>query len=332
MSISRIVFTVIMLSFCSFASIAQNLEYGLKYDGIGDNREFFSAHSDAETFLGSRVAFTMGTTLDSVHRFRGGLSYFYEYGSELLEQPMQLILYYAFENEKLGFTMGAFPRKENLFFPHALISEKYEYFNPTADGLLIKYKSPKSNFNAFADWMSRQDSVRREQFMAGFFGTYKTGNFIFEDYFYLFHNAGRIYRVEGEHMEDTMGACFLFGYNFSQFVPLDILTVKTGTLTSAYRNRGSGLDFVINTSSYSEIVADYKGYGIEAYLKFGSKHHFSHGDNYYNSAKEYVRTRFYFTLINTEKVKGRFMYSLHFSKERMDHQQQFSLVYYLNQY
>jgi hypothetical protein len=226
--------------------------------------------------------------------------------------------------------MGAFPLKENISLPNALISERYEYYNPTVDGFLLRHKGHNGNFGLFVDWVSRQDSMRREQFMAGFFGNLRFGNFIFEDYFYLFHNAGRVFRVEGEHMEDSMGACFLLGYDFSDAVALDVLTVKTGTLTSAFRNRGNGLGFDINTSSYTEITADYKGFGIEAFVKLGNQHHFEFGDKYYNNAANYARTRFYFTPINFKRVQGRFMYSLHFTRERMDHQQQFLLVYYLN--
>jgi hypothetical protein len=326
---NKIILTFFIL-FLTILAKPQKLEYNLKFDGIADNREFFSRYGQAESILGSRVAISVGTTIDTIHKVRVGLSYFYEFGSVYGEIPPHLIMYYQVEKGKWGYLMGVFPRKEHIVFPYAMISEKYEYYKPTAEGLLVKYKTGKTNFSFFADWISRQDSVRREQFMAGFFGNYKTGNFIFEDYFYLFHNAGRVYRVEGEHMEDTMGACFLFGYDFSQFVPLDILTVKTGTLTSAYRNRGNGLDFDVNTSSYSEIVADYKGFGIEAFLKFGSQHYFAQGDSYFSNAKNYARTRIYFTPINFERVKGRFMYSLHFTPERIDHQQQFTLVYYFN--
>ena len=332
MNTKKVIYLIVIFSLISFILKAQKLEYGLKFDGIADNREFFSKYNDAETIMGSRVALTLGSTIDSIHQFRGGLSYFYECGSQLGEMPPTLILYYKVEKNKWGYLMGAFPRKENVIFPNAMISEKHEYFNPTVDGLLVKYTSKSSRLNLFADWVSRQDSVRREQFMAGFFGNQNYKGFIAEEYFYLFHNAGRIMREPGVNMEDTMGACFLLGYDFSSNVPLSVLTVKTGILTSAYRNRGNGLGFDINTSSYSEIVADYKGFGVEAYMKFGNQHHFSHGDKYYNRAKNYVRTRFYFTPIKFKQVEGRFMWSLHFTPGEMDNQQQFSLVYYLNKY
>lgn len=330
MHLSKKSFLFIILLFLIFSVQAQTFEYGLKYDGIGDNREFFSPYSQAETFMGSRLGFDVGASIDSVNKFRAGFSYFYEFGSELWEQKTQLILYYSIDKGPWGFKMGAFPRKENIILPHAIISEKYEYFNPTVDGLLVKYKGNKGNINLFVDWVSRQDSTRREQFMAGLFGKQKPGNFILEEYWYMFHNAGRIIREPGVNMEDYMGACLLAGYDFSGLVPLDILTVKTGVLISSYRNRGTTMDYNFKPSSYSEIVADYKGYGVEAFLKFGNEHEFSKGDLFYQNAKNYIRTRLYFTPINFDRVKGRFMWSLHFANGDLDNQQQFSLVYYLN--
>lgn len=319
-----------LLLFFSTVINGQTFDYALRYDGIGDNREFFSRYSQAETFLASRIGADLGTTIDSLHQFRAGLSYFYEYGSELLELKPQLILYYAIQKENWGFKMGAFPRKENIDYPYAFISEKYEYFNPTVDGMLVSYRKQNANLNLLVDWVSRQDSTRREQFMAGIFGKQQTNNFIFEEYWYMFHSAGRIVRSPDEHIEDYMGGCFLFGYNFSSLVPLDILTVKTGALESSYRNRGLTMDYDVKISSYSEIVADYKGFGVEAFLKFGSEHQFMMGDLFLSNAKNYIRTRFYFTPINFDRIQGRFMWSLHFANGDLDNQQQFSLVYKLN--
>lgn len=310
---------------------AQKLEYGLKYDGIGDNREFSSKYSKPETIFGSRLAIDAGSTIDSIHQFRAGLSYFYEYGSDLLELKPQLIMYYSMQKESWGFKMGAFPRKENIYMPYAFVSEKYEYFNPTVDGLLIKYKKLHNDMNLFVDWVSRVDSTRREQFMAGFFAKQNAGNFLFDEYWYMFHNAHRYARVPNEYIEDYMGVCVMTGYNFSGLVPLDILTVKTGLLASSYRSRGETMNYNFKPSSYSEIVADYNGYGVELYLKFGREHQFSHGDDFINNSKNYIRTRFYFTPINFGRIQGRFSWSLHIADGNLDNQQQFSLVYLLSQ-
>jgi hypothetical protein len=105
--------------------LSQTINYGLKYDGIGDNREFFSKHNVAETIFGSRIAVTAGTTIDSIHHLCAGFSYFYEFGSSFGELPPHLILYYEVAKNNLGLKMGSFPRKENIKMPLALIADKY---------------------------------------------------------------------------------------------------------------------------------------------------------------------------------------------------------------
>lgn len=311
---------------------AQSADYSVKYEGIADNREFFSNLDVPETIFGSRLAFSVGTTIDSIHHVRAGLSYFYEFGSALKHNLPSLLLYYQVEINNLSFLMGAFPRKENLSLPLALVSEKYEYYNPSFDGLLLKYQTNRTNLQVFAEWLSKQDSLSREQFMAGFIGQQRFSNFFIEAYSYLFHNAYQLVRPENQYIEDNMGAALMIGCDFSELIPLLVLNLKTGLLSSAYRNRGNGSDFNIKNSWYSELNAEYKAFGLSAMIKIGDRHHFLMGDNFYNNTENYARTSFYFTPINFERVKGRLIYSLHFSDVRIDHQQQFSLVYYFNSY
>lgn len=309
---------------------AQKFEYGIKYEGIGDNREYFSRYSTPETIFGSRLAGTVGFTTDSIHQFKTGISYFYEYGSKFLELPPHLLAYYSFNNEKLLFKMGAFPRIENLSFPIFFISSKYEYYHPTVDGLLLQYKTKNSNLGTVVDWVSRQDSTRREQFWVGFYGHQKLGRFIIDDYAYMFHNAHRMNRLPGENIEDYLGTCLMLGYDFSDLTPLDVFIVKTGAISSAYRNRGNGSAFDINSSSYSEVKLQFKKFGVEFNFKFGNKHHFVFGSSFYNNAENYTRLKFFYTPLNLPRIKGQFSWSLHIANGDLDNQQQFRLVYLIN--
>ncbi|MBN2261614.1 MAG: hypothetical protein JW735_01810 [Prolixibacteraceae bacterium] len=319
-----------LLVFVNTFATAQSTNYSVKFEGIADNREFFSNLDVPETIFGSRLGFSIGTTVDSIHQVRAGLSYFYEFGSTIYYNLPSLLLYYQVEKNNFSFLTGAFPRKENLCLPFAFVAEKYEYYNPTVEGMLLKYQTTRTKLQVFADWVSKQDSMSREQFMAGFIGQQRISNFFAEAYSYLFHNAYQLVRPENQHIEDNMGLAFLIGYDFSERMHLSVLNMKTGLLTSAYRNRGNGLDFDIKNSWYSEFNVENKGFGLSALVKIGERHNFVMGDNYYNNTKNYARASFYFTPINFERVKGRFIYSLHFSDVRIDHQQQFSLVYYFN--
>jgi hypothetical protein len=313
-----------------FAARAQDFGYNVIYEGIFDNREYFSGYNEHETIFGSRISGSAGALFDSTHTLKAGLSGFYEFGGKLGDLPPELLLYYSFSNTAFELKMGAFPRSGVINFPNALFSEKYGYYNYTVEGLWLKYKYRAGSFDAFVDWVARRDSSRREQIMFGLSGKQHAGNFLFGEYAYMFHNAKTLSNFPGEHIEDNLGACFLAGYNFSGLVPLSSLTVKTGALASAYRNRGETRGFDIRASWYSELIADYRGYGIEAFFKFGDKHRFSQGDLFYNNAENYIRANVYFTPINFDKVKGRVSWSFHISNGVLDNQQKFSLVYILD--
>lgn len=183
-----------LLLFVSTISKSQSTDYSIKFEGIADNREFFSNLDMPETIFGSRLAFSLGTTVDSIHHVRAGLSYFYEFGSTLNHNLPSLLLYYQVEKNNLSFIMGAFPRKENLCLPFAFVAEKYEYYHPVIEGLLLKYQTDQTKLQVFADWLSKQDLLSREQFMAGFIGQQRISNFFAEAYTYLFHKAYQLVR------------------------------------------------------------------------------------------------------------------------------------------
>jgi len=309
---------------------AQKFEYGIKYEGIGDNREYFSRYSTPETIFGSRLACTVGFNTDSIHQFKTGISYFYEYGSKFLELPPHLLAYYSFNNEKLLFKMGAFPRSENLNFPAVFISSKYEYYHPTVDGLLIHYKTKNSSLGTVVDWVSRQDSDRREQFWVGFYGHQKLGRFIIDDYAYMFHNAHRMNRLPGENIEDNMGSLVLAGINLSAETFFDVLTLQSGMLSTAFRNRGDGSAFMFRHSSYSSLNVAYRSFGVELIMKLGSQHHLAFGDDFYNTAKNYSSLKLFADFISSDKVKGNFAWTFHLANGDLDQQQQIKLLYYFD--
>ena len=65
-------------------SYSQEFGYDFEYEGIGDNREYFSPYNLAETILGSRFSGLVGFENENRHKVRTGFSYFYEFGSDFL--------------------------------------------------------------------------------------------------------------------------------------------------------------------------------------------------------------------------------------------------------
>src|SRR5690554_2253083 len=113
---------LILFILLSATGFAQQFEYEVTFEGIGDNREFFSGLANSQTILGSRGAIEVGVTIDN-HRIRGGLSQLLEFGSALNFHNPKLTLYYEYSDEQKEFLFGAFPRHGRISFPLAMLTD-----------------------------------------------------------------------------------------------------------------------------------------------------------------------------------------------------------------
>jgi hypothetical protein len=156
---------------------AQQAGYRLEYEGVGDNREYFSGYNTPETILGSKISVGVFTQIDSIHSLTLGVGYFHEAATALSVDPIFPLIHYRFNNEKLSFTFGSFDRNIIDSYPVAFFSEKYYYYNPTIEGLAAKFKMGTGQTSFFVDWVSKIDSFNREQFMAGLSFNLKQNNF-----------------------------------------------------------------------------------------------------------------------------------------------------------
>lgn len=329
----KLLILLMLFAFCLISNhlLAQKFSYTVKFEGIGDNREYFSPYNTAETILGTRLSLAAGFTSDSVHRMYAGLSNFYEFGSRLLEQPVVPILFYDYAASTFKFTMGAFPRTGSFSFPQAFIADRYGYFKPTIEGIAMQYLKGSGSLGLMVDWVSRQDSVRREQFFTGFHGEKQMGIFVAEAYAYLFHNAHRMKRLPGDFIEDNMGALLTAGVSLSSVAFLDSLTIKSGILSSAFRNRGERSDFDLRHSFYASINIVYRQFGSELIMKYGDTHHFALGDPFYNNTNNYSQLKFYTRFLEAGNVHATFAWTFHLANGDLDQQQQLKLVYYFRQ-
>ena len=104
---------LILFIILPFIGLSQDFEYRVLFEGIGDNREFFSQKAYSQTILGTRGAFEIGVITDN-HRLRGGLSLLHEFGSEIDFHKPKLTLYYQFKDQQKEFLFGAFPRRNKI--------------------------------------------------------------------------------------------------------------------------------------------------------------------------------------------------------------------------
>jgi hypothetical protein len=315
----------VFITLLSFSATAQNFEYGLLFEGIGDNREYFSGKANSQTILGSRGAFEVGVAIDN-HRVRGGLSQLLEFGSELDFHTPKLTLYYNYSDEQKDFLFGAFPRRGRIDFPLAMLTDTLLYYRPNIEGLFGEVHWSWGRQNGFVDWVSRQTEVNRENFMAGFSGEIFYKNLFFENYLLLFHDAGAAIDMPGDHIKDYLGFAFQGGIKTSESSELKG-NVKAGVMGSSFRERSITNGFVNALSLFAETKGRWRNYGIKSVLHSGKGHRFAYGDRFYQLSN-YWRTDVIWYFINHRNVRGKFNLSFHvIDWNDLDQQQQLSIIY-----
>lgn len=316
---------VILLVLASLSGIAQKFEYQFLFEGIGDNREYFNPIAYPQTILGTRAAAEIGVEKDG-HRIRGGLSQFYEFGSNIEFNPIKLTLYYQFENQNTEFLFGAFPRRGKLNFPLAMLTDTLLYFRPNIEGLFGEVNWDWGKQNAFVDWVSRQTDIKREQFMAGSSGEISHKNLFLQNYILMFHDAKPAIRVPGDHIKDYFGYSVQAGFQTLENSKFSG-EIKAGVLSSMFRDRGIADGFITSSSFFAETNGRYKNFGLKSVLSSGAGHNFTFGDLFYQ-VKNYWRTDVIWYFINNERVKGTFNFSFHvIDWSDLDQQQQLSIIY-----
>ncbi len=316
---------LISFIFLSLIVNSQDFEYQVLFEGIGDNREFFSAKAHSQTILGARGAFEVGVDIDG-HKLRGGLSQLFEFGSEIDYHTPKLAMYYQFNNEQAEFAFGAFPRRGKIDFPLAMLTDTLLYYRPNIEGLFGQFNWDWGHQNGFVDWVSRQTETDRENFMVGFSGEMGHKNLFVQNYLMLYHDAGTSIYSPEIHIKDYMGFALQGGIRTSEKSKI-VGSVKAGILASSYRERSVTDGFINATSFFAEIQGQYKTFGIKSVLNSGGGHQFAFGDQFYR-LNDYLRTDVIWYFINHEKVKGRFNYSFHLIEwNDIDQQQQLSIIY-----
>jgi hypothetical protein len=295
------------------------------FEGIGDNREYFNDLGYPQTILGARGAFEIGVKFDN-HRLRGGFSQLLEFGSDIDAQKPKLTLYYQFKNEQSEFLFGAFPRRDKIDFPLAILTDTLLYFRPNIEGMFGELHWEWGYQNGFIDWISRQTDVNREIFTTGSSGEIFVKNIFIQNYILMTHVSHTTNRVPGEEVEDFLGFTLQAGIRTNN---KSILQghLKAGILESSYRDRFVSNSFQNSISFFAEAKGKYKNFGIKSVLSSGGSHRFVYGDLFYQ-AKNYLRTDVIWYFINHEKVKGTFNLSFHvIDWNDLDQQQQLSVIY-----
>lgn len=314
----------------NFSALAQKpLSYSVYVHSFCDNREYFNPIQYPQTIFGTRISPSMSLHTDSAQSFTLGLNALREFGSSSTNifNKIDPIAYYKYDKGKFYFAMGLFPRVGLIDdYPRALITDTINYYRPNIEGMLLRFRGNWGHETVWIDWTSRQTVTDRETFLYGLSGVVKKGIFFFGHATTVYHRAGPLIRIPGDRINDYYAGYAKLGIDLSKTKSsFDSLSLAAGLMGSVEVIRDP---FITRKpiGFMAEACIQYKGFGIKDVYYAGEGHHLDYGDAFYK-AKLYNRTDLYFTPLHIKGIKGRFVYSLHYIDQEINHQQAFQLIY-----
>jgi len=298
------------------------------FDAFLDNREYYSIENP-QTIFGSRLRAELGGSLSGVHRLRVGINYLYEFGSSVDAHKPNLTLYYEYNDLGIRLFAGAFPRRELLRYPLAMLSDTLHYYRPNIEGLYGGYSWYWGHQNAFLDWTSRQTDTIHERFMAGTSGSLFFRDFFLSNYFILSHFAGAGVYDPDHSIRDNMGYNINLGVDLSGKTILDSLCITVGILGSRDRIRAWGNDWNTPVGFLGEATFIYKFAGVSATYYAGEGQTFLYGDPFYRLDR-YGRLDLFVLPFRHGPVVLKLDLGLHFARGQIDYSQQLWLTFDLD--
>jgi len=299
----------------------QELEWALGLDGFLDNREYYNSVQYPQTIFGSRAWLELGGSIDQVHRLRAGLNYMYEFGSSFNAIKPSPVLYYQLDYHQFEFYIGAFPRRNLLDYPLALLTDTLNYYRPNMEGMYLVYNYNWGYENVFIDWTSRQTDTDFEQFMFGFSGKLNYGIFFTTHHFLMGHFAQPLIPPPDFHIRDNGGFDLNVGVDFSELTFFDTLNMSGGVLVSLDRIRGVYEGWETPAGFIGQANVSYKGVGLRGTYYRGQGHEFLYGDSFYK-AKNYGRMDISWQPFNKSNISAKIVFCIHFIEHSIDYSQQ----------
>lgn len=276
------------------------------FEGIGDNREFFSRKSYSQTILASRAGFELGKAVES-HYFGAGLVHLYEFGTSIDYHIPTLTLYYRYQDEKKSFHFGSFPRSRMIDLPLAMMADTVYYYRNNIEGLRGSYRWKQGHQYLLIDWTGKKSGANRETFTVAGGGEIYGDHFSLKNYLIINHLAHSELRPEGQHIRDNAGYTVQGGVRWGDLWQFEI---NAGLLGSLYRERSVTDGIVYANSLLTGFRIQYSHFKVDHLLHTGQGHNFLTGDPFYR-LNNYMRTDLVWYFINYPQVQGRFNLSFH---------------------
>ena len=307
------------------------LLYDVDFATYFDNREYHAPYQMPQTILNFRLSPQIGVRiLDRAggrHELVAGVSYTQRLGGNWRDVQFNPIAYYHFNYRGFDAGMGAIPYSRRIMpMPEWLMYDSLTYMHPNIQGALLQYRDQRGFVEFMCDWRGAQTEERREMFRLVLNGQYQYKWLQVGGLAHMNHKAG--FAKTYEPVTDDVHAHAFVGFDVTQYVPLDSLSLRTGYIFGWERDRGVDESFV-NHGFIMELYANWWFLGVKNTFYYGDNLmplrtrnvNSCLGDPFYQS-RIYNRTDLFVYLYRSSFVNFYFSWNMHYDGNRLQHQQQ----------
>lgn len=231
--------------------------YDINFEYNFDNREFDTGgnlYTNSMTINAARLTPMAGFKINegnkSEHKVMLGIDILKnmgasptnasEVGLENVRLFREMLLYYHLR-AKTGHTIingyaGIFPRRfAEGGYSNEFLSDSLKFFDNNIEGILLKFKRPKSIYELSCDWLGQFGSHRRERFIISSYGKTKIANYLSAGWTISYYHLANM--VEYGGVVDNMLAMPFIRFGFETFAPLQTLSLKFSWLQGMQRDR-----------------------------------------------------------------------------------------------
>ena len=244
----------------------------------------------------------------------------------------EVTLYYNYENEKVQFRAGAFPRREVLSnYSDFFFRDSVNQFMPLMQGIFWQLGKENNFVNAWMDWTGYSTAEKRESFFLGLSGKTSKGLFFADFQSSLFHLAGN-YPNDGRFGVSeviqgiaSVGLEYSFGNHFR-------MMTSAGIFAAVERDRRQmkPIDRLVYRSIQCRIYGcRYREHALcwrPSYATFREIWRQLYWGNPYLQGSRYLQSKWYIRLIDSERTKLRLNCNMHFSEGALLFQQALALT------
>ena len=328
------IWCIVVLLLIAVASPAQEFRWSAGMDYFFDNMEYkASPYADARTLQGIWLNALGGVTWDSTHTLVAGVNLLKMPGMHRAVDKSEVTLFYRFENDRVHFRAGAFPRREVLSnYSDFFFRDSVNQHMPLMQGLFWQLGKDDNFFNAWMDWTGYSHAEARESFFLGFSGKASRGIFFTDFQSTLFHLAGN-YPNDGRYgVSEVIQGILSAGLEYdpgNRFRGM----VSAGLFAGVERDRKA--DKTYRPIGFTaRFHAGYMGVGTDNNLYLGDPRMRlfpEYGGELYRGTpflrgSHYLQSRWYVSLIDSDRSRLRLNCNLHLSGGELFFEQTLTLT------